>query len=144
MSDSMAVSSSEGMAAVVSLSLQCWDEKEEDREEEEEAVGEEEEAEEGSSESEMSSNLEESTSEPELASSERMDECTVDAAHKNAVQQSAPESYDSLVSKGRECFSQGKLDGALDFFLRAIDIKPGDPEVQLMTIKLYRQLSQRS
>lgn len=123
---------------------EAWDEKEEACEEEEEAGEGEDEAEEEFSESEMSSNLEESTSEPELASSERMDECTVDAAHKNAVQQSAPESYDSLVSRGRECFSQGKLDGALDFFLRAIDLKPGDPEVQLMTIKLYRQLSQRS
>lgn len=113
---------------------EAWDEKEEVCEEEEDAVEEE------FSESEMSSDLEESTGEPELASSERMDECTVE----DAVQQSAPESYDSLVSRGRECFSQGKLDGALDFFLRAIDIKPGDPEVQLMTIKLYRQLSQRS
>lgn len=110
---------------------EAWDDKEEVCEEDEDAV---------EQDSEMSSSPEESTSEPELASSERMDECTVD----DGVQPLAPEGYDSLVSRGRECFSQGELDCALDFFLRAIDIKPGDPEVQLMTIKLYRQLSQRS
>lgn len=53
------------------------------------------------------------------------------------------ESYDSLVSRGREYYSKGELDDALGLFLRAIDIKPGDPEIQLMTIQLYRQLSQR-
>lgn len=97
---------------------------------------------------EMSINLEESTSESELASSERMDQCTVDAAVKTNdikdVVESEDESYDSLVSRGRECYSKGKLNNALDFFLKAIDIKPGDPEIQLMTIQLYRQLSQRS
>lgn len=113
-----------------------------EEEEEEEKV--EEEEEEQYSESEMSSNVEESTSEPELASSERMDQCTVDPADNKDAVESAGESYDSLVSRGKECFSQGKLNSALDFFLRAIDIKPGDPEVQLMTIQLYRQLSQRS
>lgn len=90
-----------------------------------------------------SSNLEESTSEPELASSEMMDQCAVNAAVKTQdVVES--ESYDSLVSRGRECFSKGRLSNALNFFLRAIDIRPGDPEIQLMTIQLYRQLSQRS
>ncbi|XP_051807051.1 DNA excision repair protein ERCC-6-like [Acanthochromis polyacanthus] len=54
------------------------------------------------------------------------------------------ESYECLVSRGKECFSRAQLDEALGFFLRAIDIQPGDPEVQLMTIQLYRQLSQRS
>lgn len=90
-----------------------------------------------------SGNLEESTSEPELASSEMMDQCTVDTAVKTQdVVES--ESYDSLVSRGRECFSKGRLSNALNFFLRAIDIRPGDPEIQLMTIQLYRLLSQRS
>ncbi|KAA8592863.1 hypothetical protein FQN60_018318 [Etheostoma spectabile] len=92
---------------------------------------------------EMSSNMEQSTSEPELASSERMDQCTTDAGVKTkpSVEE---ESFDSLVIKGKACHSQGKPDDALGFFLRAIDIKPGDPEIQLMTIQLYRQLSQRS
>ncbi|XP_036953979.1 DNA excision repair protein ERCC-6-like [Acanthopagrus latus] len=99
------------------------------------------------SEEEMSSNLEESTSDPELTSSERMDQCTVSPGVKmngtKDVATSDDESYDSLVSRGRECYSRGELDDALGFFLRAIDIKPGDPEIQLMTIQLYRQLSQR-
>lgn len=55
----------------------------------------------------------------------------------------AAESYEVLVKKGKESYSQAKLDEALSFFLRAIDIRPGDPEVQFMTIQLYRQLSQR-
>ncbi|XP_031165163.1 DNA excision repair protein ERCC-6-like [Sander lucioperca] len=92
---------------------------------------------------ELSSSMEQSTSEPELASSERMDQCTVDAGVKTKLPVEE-ESFDSLVSKGKACHSQGKLDDALGFFLRAIDIKPGDPEIQLMTIQLYRQLSQRS
>ncbi|XP_038559147.1 DNA excision repair protein ERCC-6-like [Micropterus salmoides] len=94
---------------------------------------------------EMCSNLEESASEPELASSERMDQCTVDAGvETNGMKDVAEdESYDSLVSRGREVYSEGKLEDALGFFLSAIDIKPGDPEIQLMTIQLYRQLSQR-
>ncbi|GLD68454.1 DNA excision repair protein ERCC-6-like protein [Lates japonicus] len=97
---------------------------------------------------EMSSVLEDSTCDTELASSEKMDQLTVDAGvkangTKDAVK-SEDESYDSLVSRGKECYSKGKVDEALSFFLRAIDIKPGDPEIQLMVIQLYRQLSQRS
>uniref|UniRef100_UPI0037E8A75B DNA excision repair protein ERCC-6-like n=1 Tax=Semicossyphus pulcher TaxID=241346 RepID=UPI0037E8A75B len=97
---------------------------------------------------EMSSNLEESTSEPELASSENMDQCTTESGVKmdgaKDIMKSEDDSYDSLVSRGKENYGKGKLDDALGFFLRAIDIKPGDPEIQLMTIQLYRQLSQRS
>ncbi|XP_029296448.1 DNA excision repair protein ERCC-6-like [Cottoperca gobio] len=95
----------------------------------------------------ISSNVEESTSEPELASDERMDQCTVDVGVKingtKGVVLSEEESFHSLVIRGKEYQSKGKPDDALDCFLRAIDIKPGDPEVQLMTIQLYRQLSQR-
>uniref|UniRef100_A0A665VQA5 Excision repair cross-complementation group 6-like n=1 Tax=Echeneis naucrates TaxID=173247 RepID=A0A665VQA5_ECHNA len=87
----------------------------------------------------MSSNLEQSTGELELASTERMDECTV----QKDVVASEEQNYDFLVSSGKECYSKGELDEALDYFLRAIDIKPGDPEIQLMTIQLYRRLSQR-
>ncbi|CAG5917092.1 unnamed protein product, partial [Menidia menidia] len=53
------------------------------------------------------------------------------------------EVYDSLVRRGKECCSLGKLQEALEFLLKAIDIKPGDPDVQLMTIQLYRQLGQQ-
>ncbi|XP_028271068.1 DNA excision repair protein ERCC-6-like isoform X3 [Parambassis ranga] len=127
------------------------EEEEDEEEEEEEAVAEErkkngetlimeEDAEdEYVSAEEMSLNLEESTSEPELASSERVDQCTV---RTGGLQEVESESYESLVCRGRECYSRAQLDQALGFFLRAIDLKPGDPEVQLMTIQLYRQLSQ--
>lgn len=53
-------------------------------------------------------------------------------------------SFFSLVSRGKQSHSEGKLQEALSFFLRAVDLKPGDPEVQLMTIQLYRRLSERS
>uniref|UniRef100_A0A3Q3XFC0 DNA excision repair protein ERCC-6-like n=1 Tax=Mola mola TaxID=94237 RepID=A0A3Q3XFC0_MOLML len=95
------------------------------------------------SEEEMSSNMEESTGEPELASSERMDQCTVNATVKD-ISESEDSSYELLVTMGRECYSAGQLNNALDFFLKAIDIKSGDPEIQLLTIQLYRQLSQKS
>lgn len=90
----------------------------------------------GSSASRSSSeDLEESSTEPELASGEQMDPCGPAAADL--------ESYEVLVQRGKECYSQARLDDALSFFLRAIDLQPGDPEVQFMTIQLYRQLSQR-
>ncbi|KAM9831962.1 DNA excision repair protein ERCC-6-like [Neosynchiropus ocellatus] len=120
------------------------DDDDDDYEEEEEGHN-------ASSNEHMSSEMEESSSEPELESSERMDQYTVDAGMKtnglklnvaNSSSQSA-DSYDSLVAKGREHYSKGRLDEALDLFLRAIDIKPGDPEIQLMTIQLYRNLSQK-
>ncbi|KAL6114998.1 ercc6l [Pungitius sinensis] len=53
-------------------------------------------------------------------------------------------SFFSLVSRGKQSRSEGNLHEALSFFLRAVDLKPGDPEVQLMTIQLYRRLSERS
>uniref|UniRef100_A0A3P9MC35 DNA excision repair protein ERCC-6-like n=1 Tax=Oryzias latipes TaxID=8090 RepID=A0A3P9MC35_ORYLA len=56
----------------------------------------------------------------------------------------AAESYEVLVKKGRESYSQAKLDEALSFFLRAIDIRPGDPEVQFMTIQLLWNLVQNN
>uniref|UniRef100_A0A3Q0R7S4 Uncharacterized protein n=1 Tax=Amphilophus citrinellus TaxID=61819 RepID=A0A3Q0R7S4_AMPCI len=94
---------------------------------------------EGEEEEEEERSLEEPSSDPELASNETMDQCTADMGVKEVIED---ESYDSLVLRGRECYSKAKLDDALGFFLRAIDIKPGDPEIQLMTIQLYRQLSQ--
>lgn len=79
--------------------------------------------------------LEESSVEPELAPGEQMDRCASSGAD--------PDSYESLVRSGKEKISQNRPDDALDFFLRAIDLQPGDPEVQLITIQLYRQLSHR-
>ncbi|XP_037535921.1 DNA excision repair protein ERCC-6-like [Nematolebias whitei] len=80
--------------------------------------------------------LEESSGDPELASGETMDRCAAESSAE-------PESYDFLVRRGKECYNRAKLDDALSFFLRAIDLQPGDPEVQVLTIQLYRQLSQR-
>lgn len=85
----------------------------------------------------MSCETEEPSTDPELGSSERVDHCTVEI-------DDVVDTFESLVSRGKECLISGQLENALDFFLRAIDIKPGDPEVQLMTIQLYRQLSHRS
>lgn len=79
--------------------------------------------------------LEESSVEPDLAPGEQMDRCAASGAD--------PDSYESLVRSGKEKISQNRPDDALDFFLRAIDLRPGDPEVQLITIQLYRQLSHR-
>ncbi|KAM7415467.1 hypothetical protein PAMA_017802 [Pampus argenteus] len=136
------------------------EEEEGEEEEEQEEEGEEEEEqeeEEGSDESadavDESSNLEESTGEPELTSSEMMDLCAANAGvksngTKDFVKNEPPpksedDSYNALVSRGRQCYSKGRLEEALGYFLRAIDIQPGDPEVQLVTIQLYRQLSLR-
>ncbi|TWW60922.1 DNA excision repair protein ERCC-6-like [Takifugu flavidus] len=85
----------------------------------------------------MSCETEEPSTDPELGSSERVDHCTVEM-------DDVVDTFESLVSRGKEHLISGQLENALDFFLRAIDIKPGDPEVQLMTIQLYRQLSHRS
>ena len=85
----------------------------------------------GESREDVSCSTEEPGSEPELASSERVDHCTVEA-------EEPAENFESLVSRGKECLLRGQQKNALDLFLRAIDIKPGDPEVQLMTIQLYR------
>uniref|UniRef100_A0A3Q2XK12 DNA excision repair protein ERCC-6-like n=2 Tax=Hippocampus comes TaxID=109280 RepID=A0A3Q2XK12_HIPCM len=82
-----------------------------------------------------SSHLEESTSEPELTSSERFEQC----AAKAGVE--CVDAYESLVTRGRESFNRGQLGEALDLFLKALDIRPGDPEIQSLTIQLYRQLS---
>lgn len=85
----------------------------------------------------MSCETEELSTDPELGSSERVEHCT-------AEMNDDVDTFESLVSRGKEHLINGQLENALDFFLRAIDIKPGDPEVQLMTIQLYRQLSHRS
>ncbi|XP_051924855.1 DNA excision repair protein ERCC-6-like [Hippocampus zosterae] len=80
-----------------------------------------------------SSRLEEATGEPELTSSERLEQC--------AAKEEGVDGYESLVTRGREAFNRGQLGEALDLFLKALDIRPGDPEIQFLTIQLYRQLS---
>ncbi|XP_036404433.1 DNA excision repair protein ERCC-6-like [Megalops cyprinoides] len=109
-----------------------------------------------SSESEMldeECSVEESTGDLDLASDETMEQCAQEepvSSHNDnrastTFSQSAhvPEDeYESLVRTGKECYSEGKLKEALDSFLKALDIRSGDHEIQLMTIQLYRKLSQ--
>ncbi|XP_055798572.1 DNA excision repair protein ERCC-6-like isoform X1 [Salvelinus fontinalis] len=103
---------------------------------------------------EEESSLEESTGDHELVSSERMDQCasgkdytlqTVEYVNNNRDSSAMTEEkmYENYVENGKQSFSEGKLDDALNFLLKAIDIKSGDPEIQLMTIKLYRRLGER-
>nr|XP_032629674.1 DNA excision repair protein ERCC-6-like [Chelonoidis abingdonii] len=91
---------------------------------------------------------EESTGDPELLSGEQMDcfskenagqkdyQTTVDSLH-------APDNYDALIECGKKLKDNGKLQDALNCFLQALDIKNGDPEVMLITLNLYKQLSQK-
>uniref|UniRef100_A0A8C3XUL5 DNA excision repair protein ERCC-6-like n=1 Tax=Chelydra serpentina TaxID=8475 RepID=A0A8C3XUL5_CHESE len=76
---------------------------------------------------------EESTGDPELLSD---NQTTVDSLH-------APDNYDALIQCGKNLKDNGKLQDALNCFLQALDIKNGDPEVMLITLNLYKQLSQR-
>ncbi|XP_067084863.1 DNA excision repair protein ERCC-6-like [Osmerus mordax] len=92
--------------------------------------------------------LEESTSDPELASSETMDHYTVKTdvsksktLEKNDSSVTEGKTYESLVKIGKQCYTEGKLDDALRCFLKALDIQNGDPEIQLLTIQLYRELN---
>ncbi|KAK0138827.1 DNA excision repair protein ERCC-6-like [Merluccius polli] len=57
---------------------------------------------------------------------------------------SEDKSYEALVSRGKQCYSEGKLHDALGFFLKAIDISSGDTEIQMLVIQLYRQMSERT
>lgn len=55
----------------------------------------------------------------------------------------AKDEYEILVNRGKNLMSNGKLQDALAVFLQALDLKSGDPEIQLLTISLYRKLSQK-
>uniref|UniRef100_A0A8C3HD19 ERCC excision repair 6 like, spindle assembly checkpoint helicase n=1 Tax=Chrysemys picta bellii TaxID=8478 RepID=A0A8C3HD19_CHRPI len=52
------------------------------------------------------------------------------------------DNYDALIECGKKLKDNGKLQDALNCFLQALDIKNGDPEVMLITLNLYKQLSQ--
>uniref|UniRef100_A0A8C4SRV8 DNA excision repair protein ERCC-6-like n=1 Tax=Erpetoichthys calabaricus TaxID=27687 RepID=A0A8C4SRV8_ERPCA len=132
-------------------------EMEEEEEDEEEEVSKEE-SEASYSESDNSESLEdeqsiqdESTGNFELQSGENVDcfasQRQIPFIEQNAEMlcanelQSQDKEYDNLVNKGKELQKGGRLKEALDVFLKALDIKSGDPEIQLTTIRLYRQLS---
>ncbi|XP_048192448.1 DNA excision repair protein ERCC-6-like [Perognathus longimembris pacificus] len=63
----------------------------------------------------------------------------VDLPQEVAVE--APNDYETLVARGKELKECGKIQEALDCFVKALDIKSADPEVMLMTLSLYKQLS---
>uniref|UniRef100_A0A3B4BGL7 DNA excision repair protein ERCC-6-like n=1 Tax=Periophthalmus magnuspinnatus TaxID=409849 RepID=A0A3B4BGL7_9GOBI len=73
----------------------------------------------------------------ELSSGERMERLAA-----QTEEEEKREDYEMEVKRGRECLTRGQREQALGHFLRAIDMKPGDAEIQLLTIQLYRQLSQ--
>ncbi|XP_048376177.2 DNA excision repair protein ERCC-6-like isoform X2 [Stegostoma tigrinum] len=88
-----------------------------------------------------------STFEPELGSNEQVEtytkmvEPSVLDTH-TLSKDSELDQYMMLVKCGREHIERGELKSALNCMLEALDLRSGDPEVQLITIKLYRQLDQ--
>ncbi|XP_005401741.1 PREDICTED: DNA excision repair protein ERCC-6-like [Chinchilla lanigera] len=53
----------------------------------------------------------------------------------------AADDYETLITRGRELKECGKIQEALNCLVKALDIKSSDPEVMLMTLSLYKQLS---
>lgn len=92
------------------------------------------------------STQDESTGDIELRSDENMDCCTIEKdpprnRDTTNTSPSAEDKYEYLVKCGKGLYGEGNFKEALDVFLQALDLKSGDPEIQLMTIRLYRQLS---
>ncbi|KAJ1101518.1 hypothetical protein NDU88_006585 [Pleurodeles waltl] len=99
---------------------------------------------------------EESTSDGELVSGEQIDFCSpekgvckVDDVRSNlknsiahAEVNNTTSSYDTLVELGKKFKDDGKFKESLNCLLKALDIQSGDPEVMLLTLGLYKQLSQ--
>ncbi|XP_060706782.1 DNA excision repair protein ERCC-6-like [Hemiscyllium ocellatum] len=87
------------------------------------------------------------TYEPELGSDEQLDPYTkavnvslLDTCSPS--QESELDQYERLVKRGKEHIENGQMKAALNCMLEALDLRSGDPEIQLITIKLYRQLAQ--
>ncbi|XP_077571849.1 DNA excision repair protein ERCC-6-like [Stigmatopora nigra] len=92
-----------------------------------------------------SSKLEETSSDPEL-SREMVTSKTSWHSDANVTDKAVMEwanVYESLVLQGHEKFHQGQFEEALDSFLNAIEIQPGDPEIQSYINKLKRQLDRK-
>ncbi|XP_062940747.1 DNA excision repair protein ERCC-6-like [Cynocephalus volans] len=79
--------------------------------------------------------LETSPGDPEPLSTEEL----VDSPQDKAVE--AMDDYETLVRRGKELKECGKIQEALNCLVKALDIKSADPEVMLMTLSLYKQLS---
>ncbi|XP_040323771.1 DNA excision repair protein ERCC-6-like [Herpailurus yagouaroundi] len=63
----------------------------------------------------------------------------VDSPQDEAME--AVNDYETLVIRGKELKECGKIQEALNCFVKALDIKSADPEVMLMTLSLYKQLN---
>lgn len=84
---------------------------------------------------------EESTGDVELLSDEQVDYLAPEIKTNQIPASSQDDSYSILVKRGKELKDGGHVKEALDCFLKALDIKSGDPEVMMLTLSLYRQLS---
>uniref|UniRef100_A0A8D2D7I1 DNA excision repair protein ERCC-6-like n=1 Tax=Sciurus vulgaris TaxID=55149 RepID=A0A8D2D7I1_SCIVU len=67
------------------------------------------------------------------------DEVLVDSPQDKSVE--AADDYETLIARGKELKECGKIQEALNCFVKALDIKSADPEVMLMTLGLYKQLN---
>ncbi|XP_075040678.1 DNA excision repair protein ERCC-6-like [Mixophyes fleayi] len=83
----------------------------------------------------------ESTGEVELLSDEQVDYLAQETKTTQAKVFCHEDNYATLVKRGKELKDDGHVKEALDCFLKALDIKSGDPEVMMITLSLYRQLS---
>ncbi|KAI6048333.1 DNA excision repair protein ERCC-6-like [Marmota monax] len=63
----------------------------------------------------------------------------VDSPQDKSVE--AADDYETLVTRGKELKECGKIQEALNCFIKALDIKSADPEVMMMTLGLYKQLN---
>ncbi|EHB08524.1 DNA excision repair protein ERCC-6-like protein [Heterocephalus glaber] len=63
----------------------------------------------------------------------------VDSPQDKAME--AANDYETLITQGKELKQCGKIQEALNCLVKALDIKSSDPEVMLMTLSLYKQLS---
>ncbi|XP_071979456.1 DNA excision repair protein ERCC-6-like [Engystomops pustulosus] len=83
----------------------------------------------------------ETTGEVELLSDEQVDYLAPETKSSQTEVCCQEDSYSTLVQRGKELKDGGHTKEALDCFLKALDIKSGDPEVMMMTLSLYRQLA---
>ncbi|XP_053554965.1 DNA excision repair protein ERCC-6-like [Bombina bombina] len=93
-----------------------------------------------SSDQEEDSNTDETASNVELGSGEQMDCLAPETENFQGIALNE-DRYSTLVKHGKKLKEQGNVKEALDCFLNALDIKSGDPEVMLLTLNLYRQMS---
>ncbi|XP_069604758.1 DNA excision repair protein ERCC-6-like [Ranitomeya imitator] len=84
---------------------------------------------------------EESTGEVELISDEQVDYMAPEIKTNQTKELGQEDLYSVLVNRGKEYKDCGHVKEALDCFLKALDIRSGDPEVMMITLSLYRQLS---